>query len=82
MGEIARTPPLQHPIVDLKTGLVTRPWAHWLQGVMAMAEAVQYGTRADQPEASAVGAGTLYGVSDEQIIERSNGVTWEPFGSL
>jgi len=82
MGTISRYPPLQHPVVDLQTGMMTRPWALWIQGLVAMPEAVQYGLRADQPTATSVGPGTLYGVSDEQVIERSNGTVWEPFGSV
>ena len=34
-------------------------------------------TRANQPAASAVSAGTLYYVTDESITERSNGAAWE-----
>lgn len=38
------------------------------------------GTRAAQPAATTVGAGTLYGVTDEgDIIERSNGTTWDNY---
>lgn len=81
-GTSSTTPPLQHPVVDLETGMMTRPWALWVQGLVAMANAVQYGIRADQPTAASVGVGTLYGVSDENVIERSNGTAWEPFGSV
>jgi len=42
---------------------------------------IQSGTRANQPNASAVPIGTLYGVSDESVIERSNGTTWDAFGT-
>jgi len=38
------------------------------------------GLRIDQPLATAVLTGTLYNVTDEGIIERSNGTTWELFG--
>ena len=81
MAVISRFPPLQHPLVDPQTGVVTRPWAHWFQGVVALADAIQYDTRANQPLATSVAVGTLYGVSDENVIERSNGTTWEAFGS-
>ena len=36
-------------------------------------------TRANQPAATDVLEGTLYHVTDEFIIERSNGATWESF---
>lgn len=39
------------------------------------------GTRAAQPVATAVAAGTLYCVTDEDfIVEQSNGTIWEDFG--
>lgn len=38
------------------------------------------GTRASQPAATAVLAGTLYAVMDEgHVLERSNGTAWEPY---
>lgn len=37
------------------------------------------GLRADQPNADTVTIGTLYCVTDEGKIERSNGVTWDNF---
>jgi len=37
------------------------------------------GTRADQPAATDVLAGTLYYVTDESVIERSNGVAWQSY---
>lgn len=37
------------------------------------------GTRANQPAAHTVPAGTLYYVVDESRLERSNGVTWDTF---
>jgi hypothetical protein len=40
------------------------------------------GTRAAQPAASAVTIGTLYFVTDESTVERSNGTAWESFSSL
>jgi hypothetical protein len=41
------------------------------------------GTRAAQPSASTVPAGTLYGVTDEgHILERSNGTAWEPYAPI
>lgn len=37
-------------------------------------------TRANQPAAAAVGEGAIYCVTDEDnILERSNGTTWDPF---
>lgn len=48
-------------------------------------DVILQGTRANQPVASSVPAGTLYGVTDENnLIERSNGsawVTYSPSGS-
>lgn len=39
------------------------------------------GARADQPAANAVKSGTLYAVTDEDLlIERSNGVAWSQYG--
>lgn len=38
------------------------------------------GTRALQPSATDVLPGTLYFVTDEFALERSNGTTWETFG--
>jgi hypothetical protein len=40
---------------------------------------LQQGTRAAQPAASAVQEGTLYYVTDELVIERSNLTTWDPW---
>lgn len=37
------------------------------------------GTRADQPAVADVWVGSLYFVTDEGVIERSNGVTWESY---
>ena len=40
-------------------------------------------TRANQPAANTVGAGTIYGVTDEgNILERSTGATWEPYSPV
>lgn len=39
------------------------------------------GTRADQPDADTVPEGTLYAVTDESLIERSNAVTWDLYGA-
>lgn len=36
-------------------------------------------TRANQPAATTVPAGTLYYVTDESLIERSNGTTWATY---
>jgi hypothetical protein len=35
------------------------------------------GTRAAQPLATAIAQGSLYYVTDEQVIEQSNGTTWD-----
>ena len=43
-------------------------------------DVIQQGIRADQPMATAVAIGTLYGVTDEgDIIERSDGAAWQPY---
>lgn len=42
-------------------------------------DAIQRGTRAAQPAASAVIIGTLYYVTDEKLVERSTGSAWEKF---
>jgi len=39
------------------------------------------GTRAAQPAASGVSDGALYYVTDEQVLERSNGSSWAQFSS-
>lgn len=44
---------------------------------MNLAEVIQRSTRALQPVATTVPAGTLYFVTDETITERSNGTAWE-----
>lgn len=36
-------------------------------------------TRANQPAATTVGAGTLYFVTDEDVTERSSGTAWESY---
>jgi hypothetical protein len=40
------------------------------------------GTRAAQPAATTVTIGTLYFVTDESVVERSNGTAWESFSSI
>lgn len=48
---------------------------------MALLESViQRGLRSAQPAASTVAVGALYGVTDEKVIERSNGTAWEAYG--
>src|SRR5689334_14376185 len=43
-------------------------------------DVIQQGLRADQPLATDVSVGTLYGVTDESdIIERSDGAAWQPY---
>lgn len=39
------------------------------------------GTRSAQPLATDVLKGTLYFVTNESVIERSNGTTWETYSS-
>lgn len=39
------------------------------------------GLRADQPAVADVWVGSLYFVTDEGVLERSNGVTWESYSS-
>jgi hypothetical protein len=72
----SRYPPIQHPIAEPKTGLMTRPWVAWFQGVIPLTDAVQSGARAVQPDANKVARGTLYAVTDESIIEQSDGASW------
>ncbi|MET0787204.1 MAG: hypothetical protein ABWY25_10905, partial [Paenisporosarcina sp.] len=38
-------------------------------------------TRADQPAATDVAVGTLYFVTDENVIEQSDGTSWLPYSS-
>ena len=45
-------------------------WARKTRGIH------RYGTRAAQPAANDVYEGTLYYVSDEDVVERSNGTNW------
>lgn len=42
-------------------------------------DVIQRDTRANQPAATAVDVGTLYFVTVEDVIERSNGTTWETY---
>lgn len=42
---------------------------------------LQSGTRASQPAATAVAAGTLYEVTDESVVERSNGSAWATYAN-
>lgn len=46
---------------------------------MRLEDVITRGTRALQPAAADVAAGTLYHVTDEAITERSNGVIWQLF---
>lgn len=41
----------------------------------------QRGTRGTQPLATAVPAGALYFVTDEEVIERSNGLIWQTYST-
>jgi hypothetical protein len=40
---------------------------------------IQRSTRVSQPAATAVSIGTLYYVTDEKVVERSNGTTWQTY---
>jgi hypothetical protein len=44
-----------------------------------LSTAIARGTRAAQSAATAVATGTLYYVTDEFVIERSNGATWDSY---
>lgn len=44
-------------------------------------DVIQRDTRANQPLATAVAAGTLYFVTGENVLERSNGTTWQTYSS-
>jgi hypothetical protein len=46
------------------------------------ASVIRRGTRAAQPEATAVTTGTLYYVTDENVTERSNGTTWDDYSDV
>lgn len=48
---------------------------------MKLEEVIIRSTRALQPAANTVPTGTLYFVTDETVIERSNGTAWETFSS-
>lgn len=43
---------------------------------------IQRDTRANQPSAASVAAGTLYFVTDENLLERSSGAAWQTYGAL
>jgi hypothetical protein len=45
-----------------------------------LASLIRRGTRLAQPLATAVLIGTLYHVTDENLVERSDGTTWQVFG--
>lgn len=55
---------------------------HIPQGVMLLEQVLLRGTRAGQPAANAVAPGTLYSVSDEGIIEQSDGTAWSLWSSV
>jgi hypothetical protein len=47
---------------------------------MALPSSIIYrDTRANQPAATAVAAGTIYFVTDETVLERSNGAAWQSY---
>jgi hypothetical protein len=45
----------------------------------ALSSAFARGTRAGQPSATTLPVGSLYYVTDEHVIERGNGTTWDSF---
>jgi hypothetical protein len=60
---------------------MTNPTATIFVPYHALDELIQRGTRAAQPAATAVPAGTLYCVTDDgAILERSTGSIWEAYG--
>ena len=44
-----------------------------------LAAVIQRGTRAAQPAADTVCTGSLYYVTDEEVIEQSSGTAWESY---
>jgi hypothetical protein len=46
---------------------------------MNLEDVIQRGTRAEQPDATTVAIATLYFVTDEQIIEQSDGSVWNSY---
>ena len=46
------------------------------------ANAIQRGDRASQPVATTVIIGTLYFVTDENVLERSDGTVWESYSVI
>lgn len=48
---------------------------------MILESAIRRGTRAAQPAANVVGTGVIYFVTDELVIERSNGTSWESYSN-
>jgi len=49
---------------------------------MLLSSVILRGTRGSQAAATAVPTGTLYYVTDEYVIERSNGTTWDSFSRV
>lgn len=47
----------------------------------ALSAVISRGTRANEPAATSVPIGSLYFVTDENKIERSNGTTWDSYSS-
>lgn len=47
-----------------------------------LSSVIQRDTRANQPAATAVPVGTLYYVTDETVLERSNGTTWDSYSAV
>lgn len=49
---------------------------------MNLEDVIQRGTRVAQPAANTVAEGSLYFVTDELVIERSNGSAWQSFSGI
>lgn len=63
-------------------GFMSDPWLSFQNKMVAFVSTLtQRGTRADQPAATSVYAGTLYFVTDELVTERSSGTAWESFSA-
>jgi hypothetical protein len=49
---------------------------------MVLADVIQRGTRINQPNFANVAEGTLYYVTDEDVLERSSGTAWEQYAPV
>jgi len=74
--------PPRAPLTEPGSGLATIAGQTFFNQIVEMLTTLtQLGTRANQPSATTVFPGTLYYVTDENKIERSNGNTWDLFQS-